>query len=431
MAKITKRTIDKLLNEDAGTVLRDDELKGFQARRNAKGITFAYEYRPGGGGRAAPVRRMTIGAFGAFTADEARNRAKELAREVASGEDPAAKKAKLKTIPTLMTFTLEHLDAMTKLAEAHPEKATLRLGTIRDYRGLMQNHVGPFIGSRRLDQITKDEVKRLHSKLGIERPTTANRCLALIGSIYRAAGDAGHVEEGTNPARNIKLFKEIKRERFLSAEELARLGEAIRIAETSGIEYQPPEPKPGKKAKHIPKTMEPYIVDPFSAAAIRLLIFSGARLREILHAKWGDLDEQRGLLKVFGKTGFRHIFLSAPAMEIISQLDRLGVYIIASSDPSKPKADLNRPWRAIRKLADLEDVRIHDLRHSFASVAVSGGASLPMIGNLLGHTQAQTTARYAHLANDPVRAAAEATAGTIAGALNGTSGEVVKLKRGV
>lgn len=430
MAKISKRTVDALAADPIGAVLRDDDLKGFQARRISSGVTFAFEYRAGSG-RAAPVKRIAIGRYGTLTPDEARKIAKDHATAVASGRDPAADRAKGKTIPTLAAFAEGHLDAMAEIAERHPEKATLRAGTIRSYRSLMKQHIGPAIGNRRLDALAKDEVKRLHTRIGKEKPATANRCLELIGSLFRAAAEAGHVAEGTNPAAGIKAFNETKRERYLTAEELARLGEAIRIAETDGIPYSPPEPKQGKKAKHIPKAMPPYVIDPHSAAALRLLIFSGARLREILHAKWSDIDFRRGLLTVFSKTGRRHIVLPAPALEIINGLPRTnGAYVIASSDAEKPKADLNRPWKAVRKLARLQGVRLHDLRHSFASVAVSGGASLYMVGKLLGHTQAQTTTRYAHLADDPVRAAAEAVAGTIASAMNGTSGEVIPMRKG-
>ena len=192
------------------------------------------------------------------------------------------------------------------------------------------------------------------------------------------------------------------------------------LAETSGVPYLPPN-RLGKQVKHVPLKLAPYVIDQATAGALRLLIFSGARLREILHAKWSDFDEQRSTLTVFGKTGRRYIWLPAPALAVIASLPRLGNYIIASSDPDRPKADLARPWKAVSRLAGLEGVRLHDLRHSFASFAVAGGASLPMIGALLGHAQPQTTARYAHLADDPVRATAERAAGISRAALDAQS----------
>lgn len=429
VAKLTRRGIAAIEPVSKRTFFWDTDLAGFGLRVEPSGHrSWVLEYRPGAGGRTVAKRRMKIGDVADMTPEAARERAKDLLAEVRLGSDPAAAKAKAKGVPTFANFAAEHLDAMAEIAEQHPEQATLRPGTIRNYRSLLKRHVGPAIGSRQLDMIARDEIKRLHTRIGKSAPTVANRCLEFIGSVYKAADHAGHVEEGTNPAKGLRAFKEKKRERFLSAEELARLGEAIYVAETVGIPYEPPA-RPGKKHKHVPKNLPPTIIDAHTAAALRLLIFSGARLREILHAKWEQIDMQRGLLTVFSKTGKRHIFLPAPAIEILSGLPRgNSPYVFPSAaDPEQPKADLNRPWRGVRRLAGLPDLRIHDLRHSFASVAVSGGASLPMIGALLGHASPATTARYAHLAADPVKAAAEAAAGTIAAAMEGKTADIIPL----
>ena len=418
MTRISKRTIEELAQGSPGTVLRDTDLKGFQARRNRSNISYAYEFRAGSG-RSAPVRRVTIGRVGNLTPDEARQIAKGLASDVAKGNDPAATKGRSKEVPVFRVFAVRYLDEMAAVATSHPEQAWLRPGTIRNYRSLLNQHLEPALGNRRLDKIGRDEVARLHKVVGARMPSTANRCLELIGSLYRAAAEGGLVAEGTNPAKGLKAYKEVRRERYLSPMELTRLGEAIRAAETEGIPYEMPTVKPGKKAKHVPKSRQPYRIDPFTAAAFRLLIFSGARLREILHAKWTDLDLNRVLLTIYGKTGRRHIVLPAAAVAVIEGLDRVGEYVISSAHPQKPKADLARPWKSIRQRAGLTGLRIHDLRHSFASVAVSGGASLPMIGKLLGHSQPQTTARYAHLSDDPLRAAAEKAAHQIERFLSG------------
>lgn len=428
--KISRKEIKALPPIEKRTTLYDTDLTGFALRVEPTGrMTYFIEYRPGAGGRNIAKKRYNIGTTAEMEPEKAREVAKTLLAGIRLGDDPAAAKAKSRTVPTFQKFATDHLDAAHEIATEHPEKAILRPGSIRNYRSLLKRHVGPAIGSRQLDVIARDEIKRLHTKIGKTSPTIANRALEFVGSIYRAAADAGHVPEGTNPARGLKAFKETSRERFLSPEELARLGQAIATAETVGIPYEPPA-RAGKQLKHVPKALPPSIIDEYMAAAFRLLIFSGARLREILHAKWADIDMQRGLLTVFGKTGKRHIVLPAPALEILSRLPKTNSpYVIQSGDPERPKADLNRPWRGIRRMAELEGVRIHDLRHSFASVAVSGGASLPMIGRLLGHSQPGTTSRYAHLADDPVRAAAEAAAGTIASALDGKSAEIVPMKR--
>jgi integrase len=165
-------------------------------------------------------------------------------------------------------------------------------------------------------------------------------------------------------------------------------------------------------------------IGPFAAAAIRLLLFTGCRLREILHL-------ERGLLFLAdSKTGRKTVILNAPARAVLSGLDRIGPYVVAGDDPEKPRADLKRPWEAVARRA-VEGVRLHDLRHTYASFGAAGGLGLPIIGKLLGHTQASTTQRYAHLDADPLRRASDAIGGRIAAALDGKrAGSVVQLKWG-
>jgi len=194
--------------------------------------------------------------------------------------------------------------------------------------------------------------------------------------------------------------------------------------------------KPG--AKHAPKEDKRFTkISPHAAAAIRLLLFTGCRLGEILRLRWADADLERGLLFLpDSKTGRKTVVLNAPAAAILAELPRLGAYVIAGDDAGKegekPRADLKRPWIAVRKRAKLEDVRIHDLRHTHASFGAAGGLGLPIIGKLLGHKQAATTARYAHLDNDPLRRASESIAGRIAEAMGegsrGQDAQVVQLR---
>jgi integrase len=165
-------------------------------------------------------------------------------------------------------------------------------------------------------------------------------------------------------------------------------------------------------------------IGPFAAAAIRLLLFTGCRLREILHLKWEQVDLERGLLFLSdSKTGRKTVILNAPALAVLVSLDRLGSFVIPGQDPEKPRADLKRPWETVAKRAGLDRVRLHDLRHTYASFGAGGGLGLPIIGKLLGHTQASTTQRYAHLDADPLRRAAETIGGRIAPALAGKHSE--------
>jgi integrase len=217
-----------------------------------------------------------------------------------------------------------------------------------------------------------------------------------------------------NPASGIEKFREEARERYLSEPELLRLGEAIREAETVGIPWVRKS-----KSKHARKIVNRITnIGPHAAAALRLLIFTGGRLREILDLQWDHVDLQRGLLFLpDSKTGKKTIVLGVAALGVVENLPRVGKFVIAGTDNDKPRADLQRPWALVSKRANLAGLRLHDLRHSFASVGAGSGFGLPVIGKLLGHSNSKTTERYAHLAADPLRRACDAISGSIARAM--------------
>jgi integrase len=303
-------------------------------------------------------------------------------------------------------------------------------GTVAFYRHLLDKIIKPELGAMKADKVTRAQVARLHGKLKAT-PFQANRVLAVIGSMYAFGGRSGIVAEGMNPSRRIDQFKEHRRERFLTGAELVRLGAAIREAEIRGLPWRVDQAKP--TAKHLPKAKNRFTkIGPFAAAAIRLLLFTGCRLREILHLKWEQVDLERGLLFIVdSKTGRKTVILNPPAIAVLTGLDRLGPYVVPGDDMEKPRADLKRPWDAITTRAGLDGVRLHDLRHTYASFGAGGGFGLPIIGKLLGHTQASTTQRYAHLDADPLRRASETIGGRIAAALDGKpAGPVVQLKGG-
>jgi integrase len=305
-----------------------------------------------------------------------------------------------------------------------------KAGTAKFYRDVLDRIVKPAVGTTKADKLTRMQVGRLHSSLS-DTPFQANRMLAVVGSMYAFAGRAGIVPEGTNPARGIDKFKESRRERFLTGLELEQLGSAIREAETTGIPWTVDETK--STSKHIPKLKRSTKIEPSAAAALRLLLFTGCRLREILHLRWEHVDIERGCLFLpDSKSGRKTVILNAPALAVFNSLERTGPYVVPGDDPEQPRHGLKRPWDAVTKQAGLVGVRLHDLRHTFASFGAGGGLGLPIIGRLLGHAQPATTARYAHLDNDPLRRASEAIAGSISAALEGNRGSTVfPLRRGV
>jgi len=420
--RITKRVIDGLEPQASEFAVWDSKLPGFGVRVRPTGaMSYVVVYRAGSG-RGAPVRRYTIASVRKATPEAARRRAKALLGAVAHGHDPAAEKATERG-----TLTVSEL--ADRFMSEHVEQKR-KPGTAVFYRHLLDKVIKPELGATKADKVTRTQVARLHGWLK-KTPFQANRVLAVIGSMYAFAGRTGIVPESVNPARRIEQFKEHRRERFLTGGELERLGSAIREAEAKGIPWDVDKRKP--KAKHLPKAKNRFTkIGPFAAAAIRLLLFTGCRLREILHLKWEHVDLERGLLFLAdSKTGRKTVILNAPALAVLTRLDRLGSYVVPGDDPEKPRADLKRPWEAVARRAGLDGVRLHDLRHTYASFGAGGGLGLPIIGKLLGHTQASTTQRYAHLEADPLRRASEAIGGRIAAALEGKRGGlVVQLKGG-
>jgi integrase len=422
MPKITKTVVDAALPQDREFTVWDSELKGFGVRVRPSGArSYVVVYRPAGEGRRAAVRRVTIDAIGKITPDQARTVAKRFLGSIAHGDDPAGERAAERRAATMRelaeTFLSEHVEAKRKPA------------TATKYRYVVEAFIIPAFGRMKPSDITRGAVARLHHE-NAERPTIANYTVAVLSAIFTFGESRGLIPDGTNPTRHVERFEEEKRERFLTVAELARLGEALREAETTGLPWRGPIAT-GPKAKHIAKPENRVSrFDPTAVAAVRLLMFTGCRLREILHLKWSEVDFERGLLFLGdSKTGKKSIVLSAPALAILQGLPDRGAYVIPGDLPDAPRSDLKRLWSAVTARADLAGVRIHDLRHTFASYGAGGGLGLPIVGKLLGHSQPQTTARYAHLDADPLRRAADTIGKTIAAAMEGKpGGKIIKIR---
>lgn len=397
MSNASKREItqDAVNGLEPGGLVWDTKVAGFGVRCQKKARSYVLKYRIGG-----RQRWYVIGRHGApWTPKTARDRAKALLGEIASGHDPAAIKEEVKSTPTFA-------DVAQRFMEEHA--SNLAESSAKEYQRLLDKLILPVLGKTRITEITRQDVSKLHHSLRA-KPYMANRVLAVLGKLFNLAEFWGYRPDRSNPCLHVKKYHEEKRERMLSAEELGRLGEALNAYDGS-----------------------PYVV-----AALKLLVFTGARLSEILALRWEQVDFERGEARLANhktsrKTGAKTIHLPPPALEVLANLQRLesNPYVIVGKVEDAHLVNLQKPWREIRKAAGLSDVRIHDLRHAFASVAASSGMSLPIIGKMLGHSQPQTTSRYAHLADDPIKAAAASVASHIYGAMSQKTGEkLVKLRR--
>ena len=424
--KITKKNIDDMQCE-AGkdrTAFWDTEISGFGVVAYPSGKkVYVAQYRQDG-----RSRRATIGEHGILTPEQARTEAKKLLGAILTGADPIGERKAARAVRTFKEVADEFLTVHVKAKRARR--------TAGEYERMLNRDIYPALGSMRIIDVKKKDVAKLHLKISQTAPALANRVLAVVSSIWTQAAKRDEVDANANPARGLERNPERKVERYLSTEEFARIGEVLRAAETVGLPWDIDEVK---ASKHLPKEENRLtVIDPFAIAAIRLLLFTGARLDEIVKAKWSEFDQERGVIvkskhKTSRKTGNKAIMLSAPALEVLANLPRIegNDYIIAGKLAGKPRSDLNKPWAAIRRAAGLADMRAHDLRHSFASVGVGGNMALPLVGKLLGHTQTQTTARYAHLADDPLKKAANTIGAELVAKMGGVaSGNVVAMKRG-
>lgn len=391
--KLTKRVVEALKPGKKDIICWDNELRGFGVKITPKSrrVYFIY-YRTA----ERRERRPSIGIHGVISCENAREIAGKWLRQVADGKDPADERKKQRAAETFAQFAERY---MSDYAKGTKKASTL----VTDRINLVQ-HLLPAFGRISTTAISRYDVIRLHQGMKAT-PGAANRSLALLSHMMNIAEKWGIRADGTNPCRHVEKYKERKRDRYLTSTELKRLGAVFSEAEKSGAESQS------------------------VIAAIRLLIFTGCRRGEILSLHWDQVDfDNRCLQLPDSKTGAKTVHLNAPALEILSNLERLNdnPFVITGKKPGTHLVNLRKPWQRILETAGLNDVRLHDLRHSYASVAVGLGEGLPIVGALLGHAQARTTQRYAHLANDPVKAANERIGATLLGMLNEETADIVE-----
>jgi integrase len=405
-AKITKRVVDGVASREATYLVRDTEVRGFVLVVTPAGSkSYAVDYRAGSG-RGSPKRRLTIGKHGSpWTPETARNRAKLLLAEVAAGCDPAARRREDRKA---LTFA-ELIDLYLSEGAGHKKASTLKTD-----QGRVEHHLRPLLGAMRADRVARADVERMRDAVttgktaekietGKKRRAgsmttggkgAAAQCVALASSVFAFAVARGLC--ASNPARGVKKAPVRKLERFLSEAEIARLAEAL-----------------DTEAQHTG--------NPYASSAIKLLLLTGCRRGEIVNLRWEHVDFERECLRLpDSKTGAKVVYLNAPARVLLQALPRMAdnPRVFPGMRADSASASIQNAWERVRAAAGLVGVRTHDLRHSFASVGAAGGLSLPIIGALLGHKHATTTARYAHLSADPLRAANDAVGARIAAAMS-------------
>ena len=382
LARITKRVVDALTAREREYMLWDRDIKGFGVRVHPSGRkVYVVKYRHRG-----RVVKTTIGPHGTIPPAAARARAAEIVTAARTGKDLAGRDL---LAPETGAPTVRELAA--RFVEEYVP-ARCKSSSARSYESALRRHVLPRLGNRSVADITRADVTALHHQMRAI-PYAANRTIAILSAVFTAAELWGLRPEGTNPCRYVKRFREERRERFLSDEEYRRLGAVLREVDRTGS------------------------VAASAVAAIRLLMLTGCRLSEIMTLRWEYVAQESAELRLpDSKTGAKTVHLGAAAVAVLRGIARVegNPWVITGRRPGSRVASLHYPWALIRKRAGLDDVRLHDLRHSFASGGLLIGEGLPIIGKLLGHSQVQTTARYAHLADNPVKAAADRIAGRIA-----------------
>jgi integrase len=384
VSRLTKLVVEAIPIPSKGATYRwDDRLPGFGVKVLPSGARkYLLKYRTPGG-RLGKQRWLSLGVHGAITVDQARKLAQRASGDVAGGSDPQdSRNSFASPVPCLQDvwgrFESDHL-SMNKAS------------TQRDYLAIWKRLIEPALGRRHVSDIKLHDLDKLHKSLR-DTPYQANRMLALLSRLFNLAERWGWNTQGSNPCKQVEKFTERARQRFLSAREISAVQMALRDLQLAGLITQS------------------------AANALRMLLLTGARSSEITGAKWDWVNwEQKVLQLPDSKTGPKQIYLGEASLTTLKLQSKVthGTFIFAGRDADKPIVNLRKPWLRVCEKAGIGKVRIHDLRHTAASVAVAAGASLAVVGKLLGHTQAQTTLRYAHLDTDVALKAANLVSETI------------------
>jgi integrase len=445
MPKLTKRTVDSLKPEHLSSArdyfVWDEALPGFgiRVRPNGRKI-YVLQYRD----PAGSTRRIVIGEHGPYTPEQARTEAARqradvlVARRDPAVPDPARRRRAARqvaqatlaapTVAELADVFLPHAAAKLKASTVAEYRRLLTISPIRRGPAKGKVRIGEIrraLGRFKVADVTRAQVSKLHLSMK-DRPYMANRALAALSALFTYAELQGNRPEGSNPCRGVSEFPEHKRERLLTDAEYASLGESMRRAETQGLPL--PSGRDRRKAtartaKHRTKRFDkPTPSNPVGLAALRFLVLTGWRKSEALSLKWTDVDFERGAATLADtKTGRSHREIGAPALALLDDVKAFrhegNPYVFPGTKRGAYFTDVARLWNSVRHAASLSDVRLHDLRHGYASVGLQSGLTLPVIGALLGHSDIATTARYTHIADSARKRAADLTSEAVAIAL--------------
>lgn len=372
MPKLTKRFVESITPDPKNTLKYwDAELKGFGIVILPSGRrTYCIQYR----NHERVLKRYKIGVHGQITTEEARSIAKQRLGQIAQGEDPAEQKKEMHNLASMQDLAHNYF-------ERHGHKK--RPKSLKEDKKLLQNIILPALGKIKVQHIKRADIEILHKNLQ-KTPYQANRTLALLSKMFSLA--VAWELRKDNPVTGIEKYQEEKRDRWLNEEELDRLWDTL---------------------DRYPSYLTAYV--------FKFLLLTGARKGEALGATWDQFDLEKGIWTkpshLTKQKKKEHLPLSERALEVLQTVKKLPLkesfYVFPGKVEGQPLQEIKTFWKKILKEANLNDVRVHDLRHTHASHLVSSGLSLSIVGKLLGHTQASTTQRYAHLADEPLRQAAE------------------------
>ena len=400
VTKLTKRSVDAIQATDKDQLIWDSQLPGFGLRVKPSGAkSFLVQYR----NRAGRSKRFTLGRYGVLTPDEARRMARQHLVDIERGADPATERRQARVAPTMDELMTRYLDEHVRVHN--------KPSTIAEVERLVRLHIRPSLGALKVSGLDRQDVIKLHRSMA-NTPRQANFVIAILSKSLNLAEVWQMRPDGSNPCRHVKRYPENRRERFLNSEELGRLGLALSIF--------------AREQRARPSVIR----------AVRLLALTGCRLGEILNLTWKQVDFEIGALVLSdSKTGPRVHTIGSLALAELAAIPRIdgSPWVLPHSDPTKPlpKDKMERTWRRIRKEAGLEDVRLHDLRHTVGTYAGQSGANAFLVRDKLGHKTLAMTGRYVNRDTDPLRDLSDQVEERIASGLSGRhDGEVVALRHG-